>query len=79
MTLQYADDDYGDNGYWSSDAGTWYQCNDAPPAFVVVVLQHGCVNTSTPAGPCLRGMALDRQVAWMRMEFLSTPPGPGIS
>lgn len=59
VRLQYADDNLSDNGYWGSDPGTWFQCVGVPPAFVVVVLQHGCVNTPSPAGPCVRGMAMD--------------------
>jgi hypothetical protein len=59
VTLQYLDDGYGDNGYWSRDDGWWQQCFRAPDAFVVIVIQHGCVPTPVAGHSCLRGLPLD--------------------
>ncbi len=56
LALGYADDHYGDNGYWGHDDGLWQQCNDLPNAWVVIAIQHNC----SAAGPgCIQGRALD--------------------
>jgi hypothetical protein len=40
LRLGYADDRYGDNGYWSHDDGTENQCRDIGPAWVTVKITH---------------------------------------
>lgn len=57
LVLGYADDGYGDNGYWGHDDGWWEQCNDLPDAWVVIVIQHNCAASSDAS--CVHGRALD--------------------
>jgi len=46
LRLQYKDDGYQDNGYWSPDWGYYEQCRDMEEAWVVVIIQHGCADAS---------------------------------
>jgi hypothetical protein len=53
LTLYYADDDYGDNGYYSHDNGTGNQCavdTDGGPAHVTLTIKHGAPLLSGPCG-----------------------------
>ena len=57
LRLRYADDNYGDNGYWGPDDGWFQQCNEAPEAWVVIAIQHDCATNTSP--DCPRAAPLD--------------------
>jgi len=40
LILGYADDNYGDNGYWGHDDGTENQCKGVGNAFVTIAITH---------------------------------------
>jgi hypothetical protein len=40
LRLGYEDNDYGDNGYWSPDNGTYDQCKNTGPVVVTVRIEH---------------------------------------
>lgn len=86
LRLGYADDDYGDNGYWGHDWGWWEQCRDSSDAFVVIAIQHGCASAPQSAD-CSRlapldlmadsldpnGFAENPQWGWQRLTGTRTP------
>ena len=45
LILGYADDNYGDNGYWGHDDGTENQCKGIGNAWVTITINH---NTTAP-------------------------------
>jgi hypothetical protein len=72
LRLGYADDGYGDNGYWGHDWGWWEQCRESVDAFVVIVIQHNCAVSSS--GDCIRLAAMDMSAASLDPNgFLEDP------
>lgn len=48
LRLKYADDGYGDNGYWNQDWGWYDQCRGMEDAWVVIIIKHNCAGSFAP-------------------------------
>ncbi len=59
LLLQYGDDNYSDNGYYSQNWGSYEQCHDLGDAFVIVVIERGCALSDGQARDCRLARAMD--------------------